>query len=134
MNAPLDREEFLLARVGSLGASEVPDILRQNKDGKPSATRKNMLAKKVLERLTGKPTLGYVSKAMQDGLDREEEAKREYAFMTGNELTPVPPPGVIPHPSIVGAHASPDSLIADEGLYEGKAPEPAPVVEPEPDP
>ena len=121
----LARDEFLLARAGSLGASEVADILREGRGGQPSATRKNMLARKVCERLTGKPTFGFVSRAMQDGLDREVQAKRLFTLLTDQEIVPVPPPGIVPHPTIAGCHASPDGLIEDAGLYEGKAPEPA---------
>lgn len=118
-------EQFLLDRCGSLGASEVPDILRKGKDGGPSASRKNMLAKKVLERLTGKPVKGYTSRAMQDGLDRQEQAKSEFSFVTDLEVIPVPAPGIIAHPTIIGAHASPDGLIGEDAIYEGKAPESA---------
>jgi hypothetical protein len=120
-----DREAFLLARAGSLGASEIADILRAGRGGEPSASRKNMVAKKVVERLTGRPIVGFVSRAMQDGLDREAEAKRLFMFLTDHEVLEVPAPGVIPHPKIAGAHASPDGLIGIVGRYEGKAPEPA---------
>jgi len=114
--------EWEAARCGSVGASRVADIMRKGKNGEASASRKNYLTDLVLERLTGRPREGFVSRAMQDGKEREAEARRQYSFLTDNEVEQV---GIYLHPLITGAHASPDGIIGEQGLYEGKAPEPA---------
>ena len=113
--------EWLQARAGSVGASDVPDIVRRTKSG-PSATRAALMALKALERLTGEPVETYQSKAMAQGVEREPLARAAYAFMFD---ATVEPPGIIRHPLIVGAHASPDGLIGDFGLVEIKCPQPA---------
>lgn len=108
--------------VGSVGASRVADIIREVRGGGASASRKNYLAELVLARLTGQPRVSFQSKAMKDGLEREAEAKRLYTFAYDKELTNTES---IPHPSVAGAHASPDGLVGEDWLYEGKAPEAA---------
>jgi hypothetical protein len=115
-------DEWRAARCGSVGASRVADILRKTKDGSVSASRKNYLAELLIERLTSKPTEGFRSRTMELASIREPEARRWYSFVSGHEVKPV---GMVLHPSIKGAHASPDGLIGKDGLYEGKAPEPA---------
>ena len=108
----MSEEAWRLARCGSIGASEVPDVLRRGKNGAPSASRASLLARKVAERLTGVPVNTYRSQAMQDGLDREAEARAAYELATCRvvDLCPMP----ITHPDIPGAHASPDGVVIDD--------------------
>jgi hypothetical protein len=40
-------------------------------------------------------------------------------------MAPVALVGLVKHPSIAGTHASPDGLVADDGLIEIKCPQPA---------
>lgn len=117
----LSREEFLQARCGSIGASDVPRVVRRTKTG-VSADRSNLLALKVIERLTGRPVETYQTAAMLNGIEREPEALAAYALMTNVEVEPVDP---IPHPEIPGTHASPDGLVGERGLVEVKCPQPA---------
>lgn len=111
--------EWLAARAGSIGASEVPDLMRKIKSGGASATRASLMAKKLVERLTGQPVATFQSKAMAEGKAREAEARASYAFL----VAPIERIGIIRHPLIKGAHASPDGLVGAHGLVEIKCPE-----------
>jgi predicted phage-related endonuclease len=116
-----DRQAFLQARCGSAGASDVPNIIRRTKTGY-SASRANLMALKVVERLTGLPAETYQSAAMTAGLEREPLARMAYGFMHDVTIETV---GIIRHPLIEGAHASPDGTIGTLGLVEIKCPQPA---------
>lgn len=116
-----DREAFLQARCGSVGASDVPDIVRQTKTGR-AASRANLMALKLIERLRGVAVETYQSKAMAEGLIKEPLARGAYATLHD---VMVERTGPVPHPLILGAHASPDGLVGSLGLIEIKCPEPA---------
>lgn len=118
----LDRSTFLAARVGSLGASQVADALATTRTGW-AASRANVRAQLVAERLTGAPTDGYSNSAMQRGLDLEPEARQAYARSPHADyqlVTECEAPGVIRHPLIAGSHASPDGYVGPKGLVELK--------------
>lgn len=71
------------ARLGRLTASVAGDMLATVKTGE-AAARRNLRLRLVLERLTGKvQESGYISKAMQQGIDREAEARAVYEAVTG---------------------------------------------------
>lgn len=108
--------EWLAARAGSLGASQVADALAKTKAGW-GASRSNIRAQLIRERLTGKPTETFCSAAMQRGKDLEPQARAMYAFQTGFEVEEI---GLYPHPKIIGTHCSPDGLCGDVGLVEIK--------------
>lgn len=118
----VDLAEFRQARCGSVGASDAPDLMRRTKTGY-SATRANLMALKVLERVTGVAVETYQSKAMADGIERQPQAIAAYSFMFDLTVEDPPPPGLVPHPLIEGAHASPDGLIGAFGLVEAKCPQ-----------
>ena len=116
-------EPWFQACVGSIGASRVHDIIAKGRAGAPSASRENLLAQIVVERLTGRSASNpFKTPAMDRGIELEAEARREYTFMTGNEVREV---GMYLHPTILGTHASPDGIIGDDGLLEAKCPEAA---------
>jgi hypothetical protein len=115
-------EVFRQARTGSIGASDVPDLMRRTQTGW-SATRANLMALKVLERVTGVAVPTYQSKAMADGIERQPEATAAYALVYDVEVEHPPAPGLVPHPLIYGAHASPDGLVGQDGLVEVKCPQ-----------
>jgi len=110
--------EWLAARAGSLGASRVPDALAKTKTGW-GASRANVAAELICERLTGCATVGFTNAAMAHGTEQEPYARHAYAERMGFEVAEV---GLIRHPEIAGTHASPDGLIGDDGLVEIKAP------------
>lgn len=111
--------EWLNARVGSLTASRMADAMRFRKDGKPSAERTTYMRELLAERLTGNAMSHVTTQAMKDGRDREPYAREQYEATTGNLVTLV---GFIAHPTIAHAGASPDGLLAPDGLIEIKAP------------
>ena len=113
------RQAFLQARCGSVGASDVPNIIRKTKTGY-GASRANLMALKAVERLTGVPAETYQSAAMAVGLEREPLARAAYAFLHDVEVELTDP---IRHPLIKGSHASPDGLLNDDGLLEIKCPQ-----------
>jgi putative phage-type endonuclease len=112
-------DEWRQARCGSIGASDAPSVVRRVKSGGFSADRENLLAVKVLERITNTPVEPYRSAAMLQGTAREPEARMTYALVKGVEVEQI---ALVPHPFIQGAHASPDGLIGLDGLVEIKCP------------
>jgi putative phage-type endonuclease len=118
-------EEWKLARCGSLGASRMADAVARTKTGY-GASRANLMAELLVERLTGVPTEGYVNAAMQWGTEKEPEARIAYEFRADVDVAEI---GIVPHPSIPGTHASPDGLVGDDGLIEIKCPNTASHVE-----
>jgi putative phage-type endonuclease len=111
-------QEWFAARCGSLGASQLADALAKTKSGW-GASRANLRAKLVVERLTGQQEDGFTSAAMQWGVEKEEEARIAYSFLTGRNVVEV---GLYKHPTIIGTHASPDGLVDDDGCIEIKCP------------
>ena len=117
--------EWYAARCGSLGASQLADALAKTKSGW-GASRANLRAKLVVERLTGQQEDGFASSAMIWGQEKEEDARTAYSFVTGNDVTEV---GLYKHPTIIGSHASPDGLVGDDGCIEIKCPNSATHIE-----
>lgn len=108
--------EWLAARCGSLGASQVADALARTKTGW-GASRANAKARLVTERLTGKPVESFVTPAMMRGTELEPVARAMYSFQTGHDVTEI---GIVLHPVIAGTHCSPDGLIGNAGMVEIK--------------
>ena len=111
-------EEWRLARCGSLGASRVHEAVARTKSGY-GASRANLMAELIAERLTGAPAEKYSTAAMTWGTETEPLARDAYCFRTDADVAQV---GLIRHPTIIGTHASPDGLIGDDGLLEIKCP------------
>lgn len=117
--------EWRLARVGSLGASRIADAIARTKSGY-GASRSNLMAELICERMTGQPAPTFTSAAMQHGTETEPEARDAYCFYTGNAVDQV---GLIRHQKIEQSHASPDGLIGEDGMLEIKCPQPAAHLE-----
>ena len=111
-------DEWFNARLGSVTASRVADVMAKTKSG-PSASRANYMAELICERLTGERSGGFNSAAMQWGTDQEPQARMAYELVTG--LT-VEETGFVPHPTIKWFGASPDGLVGSDGLIEIKCP------------
>lgn len=118
-------QEWILARVGSLGASRVHDAIARTKTGF-GASRPNLMAELLCERLTGQPAEKFTNGAMVWGTEKEPEARDAYAWRMDCEVTQV---GLIKHPTIIGSHASPDGLVGSNGMVEIKAPNSATHLE-----
>jgi putative phage-type endonuclease len=101
------------------------DMTARTKSGW-SASRANLAARLVCERLTGTPQETYTNAAMQHGTETEPLARQMYEFMRDVSVEQV---GLVLHPSIVKSHASPDGLIGDNGLLEIKCPNTATHLE-----
>jgi putative phage-type endonuclease len=117
--------EWLAARCGSLGASSIADMVAKTRAGW-GASRFNLAARIVCERLTGTPQESYTNAAMQWGHDTEPQARAMYEFMRDVAVQQV---GLVLHPSINKSHASPDGLVGDDGLIEIKCPNTATHIE-----
>lgn len=110
------------ARAGKVTASRACDFLAKTKSGH-STSRKNYLVQLVAERLTGQPQEdGYVSAAMQRGIELEPQAFNAYEAATGHLPQRV---GFLQDLDLpIGS--SPDGVIGDfEGILELKVPNPA---------
>jgi putative phage-type endonuclease len=110
--------EWRQARCGSLGASRVADALAKTRSGW-GASRANLMAELIAERLTGVPAESFTSAAMQWGTVTEPDARAAYEFRHDVDVTLV---GLVRHPSIPMTHASPDGLVGDDGLVQIKCP------------
>ncbi len=111
-------QEWFEARCGSLGASKVRDAFsRLKKSGDRMQVATDLMFELAAERLTAVPAKKV--NARDWGLAHEDEARDAYAFLTNLEVVKI---GLIPHPTIANAHASPDSLVGDTGGLEIKCP------------
>lgn len=117
--------EWLRARAGSVGASSIADLMAQTKSGW-SASRANLMARLIAERMTGTPVETFVSAEMRWGTETEPQARDAYSLMRDVDVAEV---GLVPHPTISGAHASPDGLVGEDGLVEIKCPGTATHIE-----
>lgn len=113
--------EWKAARLGKVTASRIADMTAKTKTGW-GASRINYRAELMLERLTGAPADKYTNAAMEWGSENEAAARGLYMFMTDHPVTLV---GCVLHPTIEGSLASPDGLVADDGLVEIKCPQTA---------
>lgn len=105
-------------RRGKITASRVVDILPGVK-GNYLAGRKNYLAEKVCEILTGEVADSFTNEAMQHGTDTEPLARSAYEAKTGNLVDEV---GFVLYPEYKHFGASPDGLVNQDGCIEIKCP------------
>lgn len=111
--------------IGSLGASRLSDALAKTKSGW-GASRANLMAELIAERLTGVAYDTYQNAAMLRGIETEPFARIAYEFYANVTVVLTEP---IHHPKIKGSHASPDGLIGSDGLIEIKCPNTATHIE-----
>jgi putative phage-type endonuclease len=103
-------------RLGKVTASRIADILAKTKTG-VSASRQNYMIQIALEQVTGTVEETFTSQAMQDGIDREFQARVAYEVATGEFVEQI---AFIDHPTIKNFGASPDGMVGDKGLVEIK--------------
>lgn len=116
---PQGSAEWLASRAGKVTASRVADVLAKIKTGE-AAARRDYKAQIVAEILTGRPQEdGYINAEMQFGIDTEPLARAAYEAATGELVEQV---GLVVHPTIDRAAASPDGLVGVSGLVEIKCP------------
>ena len=108
-------DEWFEARLGKVTASRISDVLA----AKTTASYQNYQAELIAERMTGERYESFTSAAMQWGVEKEEEARKIYAFMTDTDVQTV---GLVDHQSIPMSAASPDGLVGYDGQIEIKCP------------
>lgn len=119
---PQGSEEWLQARAGLVTASRMCDVLAKIKTGE-AAARRDYRSQVVAEILTGVPQEdGYINGEMQWGLDNEPLACSAWEVATDLMTSEV---GLVLHPRIERAGASPDRLVGADGLLEVKCPKTA---------
>ena len=110
--------EWHQARLGKVTASRVADVIARTKTGY-GASRANLMADLIVERLTGQPASTFTNAHMEWGTEQEPHARAAYSARTGELVEEV---GFIDHPRITNSGASPDGLVGDDGLVEFKCP------------
>lgn len=109
-------DAWFAMRLGKVTASRVADVMAKTKTG-VAASRQNYLIELALQRVTGVFEQGFTTQAMQDGIDREAQARVLYEVTTGEFVDQAP---FVDHPAIQGFGASPDGLVNTNGLCEIK--------------
>ena len=117
-------EAWHLARCGKVTGSRIADVVARTKSGY-AASRENLKATLIVERLTQKPSDTFTNAAMEWGTQQEPIARAAYAARTGQLVDEV---GFINHPTIEWAGASPDGVIGNV-LVEFKCPNTATHLE-----
>ena len=110
--------EWHTARLGKVTASRVADVIAKTKTGY-GASRANLMADLIVERLTGQPASTFTNAHMEWGTEQEPHARAAYSARTGELVEEV---GFIDHPRITNSGASPDGLVGDDLLVEFKCP------------
>ena len=110
--------EWHTARLGKVTASRVADVIAKTKTGY-GASRANLMADLIVERMTGQPASTFTNAHMEWGTEQEPHARAAYSARTGELVEEV---GFVDHPSVANSGASPDGLVGDEGLVEFKCP------------
>jgi len=118
---PLPVHSTIDTGLGCVTGSRSHDVIAKTKvRGEPTSARKNYMADLVIERLTGAPINGYVSAAMQWGIDQEPLARDTYALRCGDDE--VIKPGYVKHPTIERMGCTPDGLVGIKGVVSFKCP------------
>lgn len=113
--------EWFRVRSGIPTASRFDKIVTA-KTGKLSAQAIGYICELIAERATGVPVgvEAYTTRAMQDGIDTEPEARNWYALETGDDVRQVG--FCLSDDETMGC--SPDGLVGDDGGLELKCPLP----------
>jgi hypothetical protein len=106
--------------TGSMVRHAIAKLKRQPKEGVAyMQCREDYMEDIVTTRLTGLMSDRYVSKAMQEGIEREADAIIAYEEHMG---VMVAPGGFIYHPEMEWYGTSPDGLVGDSIVIEAKCP------------
>lgn len=118
--------EWYTARAGRLTGSAAADMMRTTKSG-PAASRKHLITRLALERITGRPQEREFTKAVvQHGIDKEPATFGRHEAESGEILERV---GFLSLGGIM-AGCSLDAFVdGRKGIFEGKAPESATHLE-----
>ena len=113
-------DEWFAVRMGKITASKLGDLMRVTKYGE-STYKTRLRMELAIERLTGKSASpNFMNQAMQDGVEREPDARKLFEAITGKEVALC---GSFDHPDVVNTSASPDGLIrGEDAVLELKCP------------
>jgi len=122
LDFPQGSDEWLAARAGKVTASRICDVIAKIKTGE-AAARRDYRTQIVAEILTGRPQeSAYMNDEMRWGVEQEPLARSAYEMAADCLVDTV---GLVLHPTIDRAAASPDGLVAADGLLEIKCPKTA---------
>ena len=103
--------EWFAVRNGKITASKLSDLMRKTKYGE-STYKTRLRMELAIERITGKSASpNFMNQAMQDGVEREPDARKLFEAITGKEVAEC---GSFNHPDVANTSASPDGLIVGE--------------------
>lgn len=128
INVPQNSAAWLAARVGRITASRMADVMAKPKRGRTEelACRRDYRMELLCERLTGKAAEHYVSRDMDWGTEQEAFARAAYEVYCETMVDEV---GLVLHPTMDFAGASPDAMVGEDGMLEIKAPKTATHLE-----
>ena len=116
--------EWFNERLGCVTASNASKIITAT--GKPSTQAKAYMYQLLAEWEAGKPVDVFEpTAAMQNGIDREDDARNLYSFITGNQVDEV---GLIYKDDSKLVGASVDGIIGDSGVWECKCPKASTLI------
>lgn len=122
IDCPQGSDEWRAARCGKVTASCIDAVLAKIKTGE-AAARRDYRAQLVAEILTGQPQDStYENEEMRWGKEIEPYARSAYEVAADVLVDQV---GLVLHPSIERAAASPDAIVGSDGVLEIKAPKTA---------
>ena len=116
---PQRSEAWYEARRGMVTASCFADACTKGRGTAMSKTAESLLYALLAEHLTGELRTPAKAKALDWGVQYEDEAIAAYEFSTGNLVTSE---GFLLHPLEPMIGGSPDGLVGEEGLIEVKCP------------
>lgn len=120
LDFPQGSPEWLAARAGKVTASRIKDVIASGRGSAPSMTRAAYMGEIVAELLTGLPVGdSFMNADMHRGQELEPDARSMYEQ---RKRVLVSETGLVLHPRIDRAGASPDGLVGDDGLLEIKCP------------
>jgi len=117
LNCEQKSPEWFAACAGNPGASSIDKIITTK--GEPSKQREEYMLTLAVERITGRAENGFVTTAMQTGIEREAEARTLFEMAHDVEIQQV---GLIYKDERKECHCSPDGLIGDSEGIEIKCP------------
>lgn len=118
-------EAWYVARLGLPTASEFGTVLAQGrKAGEASVTRRKYMLSLIAEQLTGEPCKRFAgNKDTERGHEHEAEQRKVYQLIRQTDVERV---GFIRNGRV---GCSPDGLIGNDGMFEGKSKEPHLVLD-----
>lgn len=111
-------EAWFAQRCGKITGSRFSDLMAVTRSG-PAASRRNLIATLVAERITGKCVETYSNAAMQRGIELESDARTAYEMFADEIVVEV---DFLVHPKYDWIGVSPDGLVGEKGMVELKCP------------